>query len=83
MSNDFSNTFCKEQYFNNNNTVFRVNGHRKLPDYQKNLKISVGTLNIEDCGELKEEDFYNIIDKNAPYIAQRILERKTNVNNWA
>ena len=81
MSNDFSNNFYKEQYFNNNNTVFRVKDHRILSDYQKNLKISVGTLNIEDCGELKEEDFYNIIDKNAPYIAQRILERKTNVNN--
>ena len=35
-------------------------------------------LIIKDRGELNEKSFYNIMSKCAPYIAQRILERKVN-----
>ena len=77
MSNEFSNNFSGIQYFNNN-SVFRINSHRSADEYKKWLKIPNGKIEIIDCGELNENDFYDIMSKNAPYIAQRILERKVN-----
>jgi len=80
-SNDFSNNFSKEQYFNNVNTVFRVEKQHDLSQYINHLKCSIGNMNIEDIGELEQEDFYKIMSKNTPFISQRILERKVNGKN--
>ena len=80
MSTEFTDKFSKEQYLNGTNTVIRMKNHTNLSNYQKYLKISIGDINIEDCGELKEEDFYDIMSNNAPFIAQKILERKVNKN---
>ena len=76
-SNEFSNKFSKEQYFNEK-TILRTDSHRSLSDYQSNLKTAHGKLTVEDCGELKRHNFYDIMSETAPYIAQRILERKVN-----
>ena len=80
MSTELTDRFDKEQYLNSIDTVIRMETHSSLSEYQKHLKISIGDINIEDCGELKEEDFYDIMAKVAPFIAQRILERKANKN---
>ena len=80
-SNDFSNNFSKEQHFNNVNAIFRVKNQHDVSQYKNHLKCSIGNLIIEDTGELEQEDFYKIISKNAPFISQRILERKVNDKN--
>ena len=77
-SNDFSNKFSKQQFFNNKNEAFRTYAHKSKEEYQKYLKLPTGKIVIKDCGKLNEKSFYDIISKNAPYIAQRILERKVN-----
>ena len=81
MSNDFSTSFSKEQYFNNKNTCIRMDKHREISDYQSTLKSPSCNLIIEEGGILNEYDFYNIMSNNASNIAQRILERKVNQNN--
>ena len=75
MSNEFSNKFTNKQYYGNTNSAIRMDSHKSISEYQSGLKSS---LVIEDCGELNQHNFYNIMSNNAPYIAQRILERKIN-----
>lgn len=82
FSNEFSKKFAKEQFYGDNNSVFRMESHRNISEYSSNLKISSGKIIIEDGGELTQQNFYEIMSKNAPFIAQRILERKINkINN--
>ena len=78
ISNDFSENFSREQFFNTKYYAYRINCCKNVSDYQKSLKFSSGKLVIKDRGELDEKSFYNIMSKCAPYIAQRILERKVN-----
>ena len=75
ISNEFSNKFTNKQYYGNTNSAIRMDSHKSISEYQSGLKSS---LVIEDCGELNQHNFYNIMSNNAPYIAQRILERKIN-----
>ena len=81
MSDDFSDNFSKEQSFNRENVVLRVKNHLTIDEYKKHLKVSVGKVHIENGGEIDENNFYNIMGNNAPYIAQRILEKKVNQKN--
>ena len=81
MSDDFSKKFTQNEFSANKNLVLRVNGHRNHSQYKELLKMSSGKIVVEDCGELKEHEFYDIIKKNTPFIAQRILERKVNQKN--
>ena len=77
MSNEFSNKFSREQCFNEK-IVLRTNSHRSKSEYENILKIYNGKLAVEDCGELYKHTFYDNMLETAPYIAQRILERKVN-----
>ena len=77
MSNEFSNKFSREQCFNEK-IVLRTNSHRSKSEYENILKIYNGKLTVEDCGELYKHTFYDNMLETAPYIAQRILERKVN-----
>ena len=45
-------------------------------EYENLLKISSRKIITIDYGELNQQIFYDIMSKNSPYIAQRILERK-------
>ena len=81
MSDDFSKKFTQNEFSANKNLVLRVNGHRNHSLYKYLLKMSSGEIVVEDCGELKEHEFYDIVKKNTPFIAQRILERKVNQKN--
>ena len=78
MSDEFSDKFSKEIFFNKKNTAIRIRDHRSALEYQNLLKISGGKIMVKDCGELKQNTFYDIMEENAPFIAQRILERKVN-----
>ena len=50
-------------------------------EYENLLKISSRKIITIDYGELNQQIFYDIMSKNSPYIAQRILERKNKKNN--
>ena len=78
-SNDFSSNFSQEQYFNIN-SVFRTKKHLSKSEYEKYLKTSLEEVKIKDCGELNQENFYNIMSKTelATKLAHKILERKAN-----
>jgi len=81
MSDDFSKKFSQKEFSANKNLVLRINGHRNHSEYNYLLKMSSGKIVVENCGELKEHEFYDIMKKNTPFIAQKILERKVNQKN--
>jgi hypothetical protein len=81
MSDDFSKKFSQKEFSANKNLVLRINGHRNHYEYNDLLKMSSGKIVVENCGELKEHEFYDIMKKNTPFIAQKILERKVNQKN--
>ena len=78
MSNDLSKDFSYEHFLNNKFNILKVKGHKEKEGYQRLLKLSKGKVVIENCGDLKRREFYDIMEKIAPFIAQRILERKVN-----
>ena len=78
MSNEFSDNFSNVQYLNSENKAIRIRGQRSASEYEKILSLSSGKIVIKDCGELTKNTFYNIMKENAPYIGQRIFERKVN-----
>ena len=78
MSNEFSENFSRQQFFDTKISAYRINSHLNKEEYEKSLHFSAGKIIIKDCGEINEKSFYDIMSKNAPYIAQRILERKVN-----
>ena len=80
MSEEFSDNFVKVQPLSKNCTILRINAHKSINEYKESLKISSGKIEFEDCGELKEDDFYNMMTHNGPLMAQRILEKRVNKN---
>ena len=76
FSGDFSNNFCKELYFDEK-SVIRIKESKSPKELEKLLQKSPLNISIEKS-ELNENNFYDIISKSAPFIAQRIFERKVN-----
>ena len=87
MSNDFSDQFSYEQYYNKRNRIFRVCGGHKSIEYYRNLvkngslRVSTGQkIEIDEGGDLTGKNLNKIMKYAFSKIAQKNLEEKVNKN---
>ena len=84
MTNDFSENFSNEAYYNVKNPIRlkNINSENKLEnksDYYKNqLENSPVEIHIENVDDLNESNFYDLMSKCAFMITKNILENKIN-----
>ena len=85
MSNDFSDQFTNEQYYNKRAKIFRIHGGHKPISYYKGLvkknllKVSTGQkIEIEDGGDLNKKIYNKMMKSIISKIAQKNLEEKVN-----